>query len=211
MVGAYIEDQAFLLCESLSSVKLSYGITTIGTTKEVFSYNCVGAFVGCNSLTKIMIPESVTSIGDTAFASCKNLSSITIPRSVTEIGPRAFEACNAVVIKGNIGSYAEQFAKQHDIPFLSLEEYPDRFITDIAINITEPTEHQNPSYDSITIDSKNLAVNKDVPIADLSGGIMWMDSETDSKMLSSDSFEGGKQYELFSVSSLRPNCQRHSN
>ena len=40
------------------------------------------------------IPNSVTSIGDSAFSGCSLLTSITIPDSVTSIGDRAFEGCN---------------------------------------------------------------------------------------------------------------------
>ena len=42
----------------------------------------------------ITIPESVTSIGDVAFAMCEQLSSISIPSSVKSIGHNAFYYCN---------------------------------------------------------------------------------------------------------------------
>ena len=43
-----------------------------------------------NSVTSIIIPDSVTSIGDYAFVGCFSLYSITIPNSVTNIGAYAF-------------------------------------------------------------------------------------------------------------------------
>ena len=52
------------------------------------------AFSGCNSLTLITIPNSVTNIGEHAFNQCSSLTSITIPKSVTGIGHRAFEGCS---------------------------------------------------------------------------------------------------------------------
>ncbi|MDE6832625.1 MAG: leucine-rich repeat protein [Ruminococcus sp.] len=51
------------------------------------------AFVACNSLTSINIPNSVISIGGSAFFGCKALTSIEIPDSVTNIGKSAFYNC----------------------------------------------------------------------------------------------------------------------
>ena len=51
------------------------------------------AFYGCNGLTSLTIPSSVTSIGDYAFYECCGLASLTIPSSVTSIGREAFYCC----------------------------------------------------------------------------------------------------------------------
>jgi len=48
------------------------------------------AFEDCSSLTSVTIPNSVTKIGSSAFTYCSALTSVTIPNSVTEIGGRAF-------------------------------------------------------------------------------------------------------------------------
>ena len=52
------------------------------------------AFAGCESLTSVEIPDSVTSIGDYVFAGCESLTSVEIPDSVTSIGDYAFSGCN---------------------------------------------------------------------------------------------------------------------
>ena len=54
------------------------------------------AFSGCSGLTSITIPNSVTSIGEYAFSDCSGLTSITIPNSVTSIGEYAFKYCSSL-------------------------------------------------------------------------------------------------------------------
>ena len=44
-------------------------------------------------IQSVTIPESVTSIGDSAFAACRNLNSLTIKDAATSIGNRAFTEC----------------------------------------------------------------------------------------------------------------------
>ena len=51
------------------------------------------AFSRCTGLTSITIPDSITSIGDSAFSRCDGLTSIIIPDSVTSIGNNAFSDC----------------------------------------------------------------------------------------------------------------------
>lgn len=52
-----------------------------------------GAFADCSGLTFVMFSNSVTSIGSSAFSGCTGLTSITIPDSVTSIGNWAFSGC----------------------------------------------------------------------------------------------------------------------
>ena len=60
--------------------------------KIVHIGNCV-TFWGCKSLKNVIIPKSVTIIGDSAFYRCESLTNITIPDSVTQIGYAAFCFC----------------------------------------------------------------------------------------------------------------------
>ena len=55
-----------------------------------------GAFFNCSSLSNIVIPDSVTSIGGAAFFTCGSLSSIVIPDSVTSIGHNVFQGCSSL-------------------------------------------------------------------------------------------------------------------
>ena len=54
------------------------------------------AFAHCTSLTSVTIPDSVTSIGEDAFSFCTNLNSVTIGNSVTSIGVSAFRSCTSL-------------------------------------------------------------------------------------------------------------------
>ena len=54
------------------------------------------AFEYCTNLTSVIIPNSVTSIGSYAFSSCTSLTSVTIPDSVTSIGLGAFCDCTSL-------------------------------------------------------------------------------------------------------------------
>ena len=55
------------------------------------------AFYECTGLTSVTIPNSVTSIGGFAFYYCTGLTSVTISKSVTSIGISAFNGCSGLI------------------------------------------------------------------------------------------------------------------
>ena len=88
---------------------ITKGSTSSSSTKNIFSnfpnlhsvvipnsVTSIGdeSFKSCTSLTSINIPESVTSIGNNSFYGCSKLTSITIPEGVTSIGNYAFQSCS---------------------------------------------------------------------------------------------------------------------
>ncbi len=78
-----------------SSIPADGSVTRIGTN----------AFLGCQNLTNITIPEGITHIGDMAFWDCMDLESVHLPQSVISVGDSAFAYCESLqgitVAEGN--------------------------------------------------------------------------------------------------------------
>ena len=117
-----IGNEAFSYCSSLASISVAsdnpnyIGIDGVLFNKDkttIVAYPAVkdgseytipnsvttigeGAFAECESLASINIPNSVTTIGEGAFSGCESLASVTIGESVTTIGDGAFACCNAI-------------------------------------------------------------------------------------------------------------------
>ena len=53
-------------------------------------------FYSCSKLSKIILPENLTTIGDNAFQYCTSLKEITIPSKVTRIGSSVFSRCTSM-------------------------------------------------------------------------------------------------------------------
>ena len=54
------------------------------------------AFFGCASLESIKLPDSITSLEKNVFSGCYALKEIVIPSSVTSIGEAAFSGCKSL-------------------------------------------------------------------------------------------------------------------
>ena len=80
------------------------------SVKEGTRIICNYAFSDCSSLSNIVIPDSVTDIGDYVFFHCRSLSNIVIPDSVTDIGEGAFSDCRSlsnIVIPNSVTDIGE--------------------------------------------------------------------------------------------------------
>ena len=106
--NAIIETNTNRLISGCKNTIIPYGVTIIGYY----------AFYGCSDLTSIVIPNSVTSIGDNAFSNT-GITSITIPYSVTDIG--SFDNCtNLTSIIWNAKNYQKEISSNTLAPFYKI-------------------------------------------------------------------------------------------
>ena len=97
-----IDANAFYQCFSLTSVN----IEDIVAWCKIDFYSKMSnpllyaekLYLNGEEVTNLVIPNSVTSIGDYAFYYCTGLTTVVVPNSVTSIGISAFEGCSLEAI-----------------------------------------------------------------------------------------------------------------
>lgn len=117
-----IGSQAFDGCTNLTDIYASK-YNAYFRSYEGILYNRLDTNLFCcpQGKTEAEIAFTATSIGEDAFRNCKNITKITIPEIITSIGKEAFYGhSNTLVIYGKSGSYAEIYAREHAIPFQSV-------------------------------------------------------------------------------------------
>ena len=115
-----IGENAFYYCSSLTSVHISDIAAWCSIDfKDNPLYHAHHLYVNDEEVKDLVIPNSVTSIGKSAFDGCRGLTSVTIPNSVTSIGQSAFAGCSGLT-SVTIGSgvrtiYGEAFANCQEL------------------------------------------------------------------------------------------------
>ena len=182
-IGSY----AFYGCDSLTSVTIGDGVTSIGdrafwNCDSLTSVYITDIAAWCNIdfdsyygyysnplkyagnlylngqlVTDLVIPESVTSIGDGAFQNCTSLTSVTIGDGVTSIGDGAFSWCESLT-----SVYITDIAAWCNIDFDGSSSNPlyyahnlylnGQLVTDLVIpdSITSIKDYAFRNYDSLT-------------------------------------------------------------
>ena len=106
---------------SVSKVRISNNTDGIGRK----------AFYGSDKLKEVWLGRQNYFIETQAFAECTNLKKIIIPETTTVIEENAFKNCPLLTIYTPKGSYAEKFAKSHQIPV----QYIDDGINDAKLTL----------------------------------------------------------------------------
>ena len=135
-----IESLSFSACSSLETLVIPDNIADRGIA--------YGAFSGCTSLKSINIPDNITAIQRYTFSNCISLKQLVLSKNIKsielgafenctllekiiiydkaeDIADNAFEGCDKLTIYGIKGSYAEQYANEHNIPFEELNNIVD--------------------------------------------------------------------------------------
>lgn len=126
---------------------------------------------GMSSLKSIVIPQSVTTIGENAFAGCFDLASITLENGITNIGDAAFSCCTSLttitIPKGvtsiGICLFGERYSLQKIfVPIGKKEEYCELGLEAYRslIEEVEKTEFQSDGNEILNIET-NYDESKD--------------------------------------------------
>ncbi len=111
-LNAHYSSLAGVLFNKAQSLLIQYPCSVGGSYTIPNSVTSIGdsAFCSCSRLTSVTIPDGITSIGDNVFSGCSRLTSVTIPNSVTSIGDSAFLCCfglTKVTIPASVASIGD--------------------------------------------------------------------------------------------------------
>ncbi len=73
------------------------------------------AFAGCDSITALTVPDTLTSIGECAFQGCTSLNSLTVGINVADMAAGAFRDCIALTYVFWNAASVHGFAMDHQV------------------------------------------------------------------------------------------------
>ncbi len=144
-----IGNGAFSYCSKLTEIKVATGNTAYSDINGVLFDKDKTALIRYpqgKTETSYTIPNSVTSIGDSAFLYCTTLGSVTIPNRVTSIGNSAFYYCtslSSVTIPDSVTSIGDSAFASTGLTSVT--------IPDSVTNLGDSTFSYCTSLSSVTI------------------------------------------------------------
>lgn len=126
-----IGDNAFCDIVNAHHVKIDSSVTEIGKR----------AFKGCENLVSVNSSPEIKKLGDCAFQECASLQTVismasvyckgnsgaviseyySFTESLTDIGEKAFDGCTSLTLHDKQGSKAEEYTKQNNIKFETVQ------------------------------------------------------------------------------------------
>ena len=88
-----IEDYAFAMYDGNDYVANNLGRVVLGDSIKTIGNT---AFGGCNQLTSLVIPDATTSLGIEAFTVCTKLESIIFGKNLGTVGAKCFNGCTSL-------------------------------------------------------------------------------------------------------------------
>ena len=163
-------------CSNLKDLILSDNVVTIeggliyGTQVETLTIpksikTCAGGFGPLSqgyALKELIFEEGLEEIPAALAYGASSLERVIIPQTVTRIASDAFHTDNKFVIYGIPGSYAETYAKEHNIPFNANagEYYPGLYTnSDYAVRIIDSSSKKPIKGVKITIGGEEVGVS----------------------------------------------------
>jgi hypothetical protein len=147
-----IGEQAFMVCSSLTAISVATNNPAFSSVAGVLfnksqttiiqcpgaeagnyiitnSVTSIGedAFASCDRLASVTTGDSVVNIGESAFATCSSLTNVTIGTNVTSIGAGAFGSCNsltAITVATNNPAYSSVTGVLFNKSQTTLIQYP---------------------------------------------------------------------------------------
>lgn len=159
------EDYAYTVLEDFTAEITKYnGSDTIVTVPEYlddYLVTSIGekAFMDCNNITKVTLPDTITKIRYCAFKNCSSLMDIIIPDQVTIIGSCSFQNCTSLTTISLPDSVeyllSQAFSGCSNLAFIKLSES--------IINLDYIGIFENcTSLDNVIIPGSVTAVGEDV-------------------------------------------------
>ena len=162
-----IDDRAFYKCENLTTINVDtsnkYYKSIDGNLYSKDGKKLVQYAIG-KTATSFVIPSSVTSLGDYAFADCRSLTSITIPSGVTGSIIETFIRCSgltSITIPAGvtyISSYA--FDRCTSLKSVTFEDPNGWYVKWREKNTSGKWENHQRSYSATDLADPSLNANR---------------------------------------------------